>query len=57
MCHAKPRINYKKLATDEKKAKYIDKIAKQVDRKYKKLLLNILANKIKTKIKNKMVKN
>lgn len=42
---------------NKKKARYIDKIAKQVDKKQEKILLNTFANKIRKKIKNKTIKN
>lgn len=42
---------------DKEKAKYIDKMAKQVNKMQGKLLLNALANKIRKEVKNKAIKN
>lgn len=33
LCQTKARINYKKFIIDKKKIKYINKIAKQIDKK------------------------
>lgn len=53
LSQAKARINCKKLVTDEEKVRYINKIAKQVDREQGNILLNALANKIKKEVKTK----
>lgn len=41
----------------KKKAKYINEMTRQIDRKQRKILLNIIDNKIKKKAKNKAIKN
>lgn len=50
-------INCEKLVTNEEKVRYINKIAKQVDRKQGKISLSVLANKIKKEVKSKAIKN
>lgn len=54
---AKARVDRERLATDEEKARYIDEMARQVDREQGKFLLNALANKIRKEAKRKVVKN
>lgn len=53
----KARVNHERLITDKKKAKYIDEMAKQVNREQRKILLNALANKIRKEAKSQVVKN
>lgn len=57
MRQVKTRVDYKKLITDKKKAKCIDKMEGQIDREQKKISLNAMANKIRKEAKNKAVKN
>lgn len=54
---SKAKIDYEKFVTDNKKATCINEIAKQIDKKQIKILLNVLANKIREKIKSKAFKN
>lgn len=54
LTQTKIRIIHEKFVTDEKKTRYIDEIAKQIDRKLGKM---ILTNKIRKLIKSKTIKN